>query len=274
MRNDLDGTCTLREYDKQDRLIKETLANGLTIAYGYDNLNRVTSIHLPDRSFIRYLYSGPDLSEVQRLSSNCKILYTHTYNQYDKAGNLLKATPIGQVCSNTYTYDLLSRPTSILAPSFKEKMQAYDSVGNLTVRTFQDAINSSLHTYRYDELNQLIFVSGYRPQVFAYDSLRNPVMRNHQPCHVNHLNQLIDNGTCTYQYNANGHRISKNNDPNIIYQYDVLDRLISLTTPTHKIAYTYDASNRRLSKTTFTRNNNTWLAEQTLRYLYHGKIEI
>jgi YD repeat-containing protein len=34
IRNPLDGTCTLREYDDQDRLIQETLANGLTIAYG------------------------------------------------------------------------------------------------------------------------------------------------------------------------------------------------------------------------------------------------
>jgi YD repeat-containing protein len=254
IRNLIDGTCTLRDFDAQDRLIKETLANGLSLAYSYDNLNRVTSIHLPDQSSIRYTYIGPDLSQVQRLSPTGAALYTHSYTQYDKAGNLLKATLIGQAGHISYTYDLLSRPTSIIAPSFNEKMQTYDPAGNLTLRTCRDAAGFALHTYQYDDLDQLVNVSGTPPETFTYDSLRNPIRRNNLPCHVNRLNQLLAHGTCNYEYDGNGNRIK---DPNLTYQYDALDRLTSITSPTHQIRYTYDALHRRLSRTTLTKNNGT-----------------
>ena len=60
----------------------------------------------------------------------------------------------------------------------------------------------------------------------------------------------------------------------LLFDYDALDRLITFSTPTQKITYVYDASNRRLAKTTYSRNENEWKLEHTFRYLYQGSKEI
>src|SRR5580692_6820133 len=95
--------------------------------------------------------------------------YQHTYDEFDLAGNLIHSTLINQAAVET-SYDLLSRPTHISTPLFKESQVEFDAVGNLMRRSSIDPIGKIDHEYQYDELDQLIENSGH----YSYDSLANP----------------------------------------------------------------------------------------------------
>ncbi|MBA3603166.1 MAG: hypothetical protein H0W50_05895, partial [Parachlamydiaceae bacterium] len=49
---------TLRTYDKFNRLVTETLANGLGVQYTYDGANRHRTITFPDKSGIELNYKA------------------------------------------------------------------------------------------------------------------------------------------------------------------------------------------------------------------------
>ncbi len=71
--NDLNNrTINSRIYDDNDRMIEETLGNGLNIHYDYDRAGRVTKTGLPDETAVSYEYDGYRLSRVARLQKTEK----------------------------------------------------------------------------------------------------------------------------------------------------------------------------------------------------------
>ncbi|WP_152618872.1 RHS repeat protein, partial [Parachlamydia acanthamoebae] len=66
-----------------DRLIEETLGNGLQMKYVYDRQGRVHSSTLPDGSHVVYGYNAVDLTEVKRINLSGEQLYSQTY-RYDQ----------------------------------------------------------------------------------------------------------------------------------------------------------------------------------------------
>ena len=128
----------------------------------------------------------------------------------------------------------------------------------------QKTRQNQLHKYAYDDLNQLQneSIANFAEHAYVYDSLSNRRARDGKEHTINSLNQLLDSGEATYNYDKRGHLIA---DSNAQYTYDALGRLTSLTRDGQRYEYQYDAFNRRMKKVT---------PQGTERYLYIDQNEI
>jgi len=257
-------TTTVREYDSDLRLSKETL-NGLSLTYAYDRTGRPIEVTLPDQSGIAYSYRSKFLDKVTRIDSNKNPIYTHTY-QYER-GQLHSAKLIENGGTLLYDYDRLGRLTAIQSPHCNEQL-TYDSAGNLTGQK----LNGNANHYTYNDLYQL---TSENQHTYVYDSHYNRLAKDGVTHHVNELNQLLDDGTRRYQYDCNGNLIEVCGDGGVErFTYDALDRLISYENENSKAAYVYDENNRRLIKTLYKIESGVWKEQSTARYLYHDQNEI
>jgi len=270
-------TSTLRAYDQNDRLIEETLGNGLTLTYAYDQQGKPTRLTLPDGSSITHRYEGSLLKEVQRLDAQEQPLYHFLYQEFDLSGNPLATQQIGNAGNITYQYDRMGRRSSTQSPSWQETIAegGYDAAGNLLERTLTDTVGAIHDTYTYDDLYQLTSENSLKPHQYRYDSLYNRIEKDGNLNQLNALNQLIDNTTEQYTYDLNGN-LKQQSGQEVAYAYDALDRLISVTTRNERYSYLYDAMNRRLTKSceTWDEAEQTWQPQSTLHFIYQGQNEI
>ncbi len=214
-----------------------------TVRYGYDALNRLSSLTA----------SGP-ASFMER--------YT-----YDAAGRLTVAGPAAgnPGVSTALEYDADSRLTRLAnrspnsATTFNDFRYTYDRVGN--VLTVDDG--SGTTTYTYDALYQLTGVSGPGlSETYTYDEVGNRLSKNPSTpqstlsgqavtYNYNAANQLTSSsdGT-TYTYDNNGNLRTKSvGGQTTTYSWDIKDRLVRIDFPDGTFAaYTYDAMGRRVSK--------------------------
>ncbi|MBM7024511.1 RHS repeat-associated core domain-containing protein [Clavibacter zhangzhiyongii] len=91
------------------------------------------------------------------------------YN-YDTTGNLIKVTPPAPQGATTYTYDALSRVTSVTDPRGKVTKYAYDVRDRQTLVTFANA-STLAKTYYPNGLVQLDSDSFAGTKQFEYDTL-------------------------------------------------------------------------------------------------------
>ena len=82
-----------------------------------------------------------------------------------------------------------------------------------------------------------------------------------------------NNDSITYTYDFNNNLVSEDfdgsNPPEIVYTYDKLNRLTSVTNSDYLVEYSYDPFNRRTEKTVYyTENSDTF--ERTHKYAYDG----
>ena len=93
---------------------------------------------------------------------------------------------------------------------------------------------------------------------------------------VDGFNRLMqkswNNNTTTYVYDSNNNLISEDLDgdqnADIVYTYDKLNRLTSVANSDYLVEYSYDPFNRRTEKTVYyTENSDTY--EQTHKYVYN-----
>jgi RHS repeat-associated protein len=261
-----------RVYDQHNRLIAETLGNGLHLTYTYDRQGRMLTVTLPDLTQVEYLYNATDLVEVKRLSNLGEVAYSQTY-QYDQAGNLIQTTLPFELGKIDKTYDLLLRHRSTKALHFSETEIQYDPCGNLTSRAFSDPLGKLPCSYAYDDLYQLNKEEGLRSHTYQHDSLYNRVQRDGLQLQINALNQLLNDHKGNYSYDPNGNLAESSTQK---YTYDAWDRLLSVTEENTQTTYQYDDQHRRLSKTSSVWDpiTNTWIAKDTIYYLYLGQNEI
>lgn len=255
---------TVREYDSNGNLFRETLGNRLAVRYQYDRMNRITNVELPDSSTIKYVYGSLFLNEVQRFKENKKI-YTHRYQNYDHSGNLLKAE--GPAGFYNYSYDVSQRPTQIIAPFWSQQMQkdSYDAVGRIKKYNAEDVVGKKSYSFEYNDLNSLTREEGHNNHTYATDSLNNRISKDNLLCTTNALNQLVNQGEVNYHYDLNGNLIKKEKGSVISqFTYDALNRLIAVDINGSKTVYQYDSFNRRLFKK----------GQVDQKFLYMGQNEI
>ncbi|MBA2726856.1 MAG: RHS repeat protein [Parachlamydiaceae bacterium] len=260
-------STTKRAYDSFGRLVKETLGNGQILSYSYDQLDRFLSLTLPDHSTVHYQHNAQYLTSVERHNDNV-LLYTHTYDGYDLAGNVASERLIGQAGPITYEYDLLQRTINTKSPHWQENIpaQGFDAAGNLTQRQVTDSLGRLAYTYEYDDLYQLTSENGFKHHHYQNDSLFNRTSKDQQPYALNDLNQLLNQTNCQYCYDSNGNLITKIQDSETIqYRYDALERLIEVKNDNQITSYTYDSFHRRLTKT---------IGDATNQFIYLGQNEI
>jgi len=201
---------------------------------------------------------------------------TTTYHYDTITGRLDKITsPEGK--EFTYSYDH-GQLKEMQYPNGITAHYAFDDNGNLTdlhyqrndgstVQRFQYSYdpnnmrtsmtdNDGTHDYAYDALYQI--TQATHPSVqnpleqFSYDAAGNRLSDNVKSAYqYNELNQLTEDDSCTYDYDADGNmisKVSKTTDDSTVYTYDIENKLVQVRKPGMLAKYSYDALGRRMCK--------------------------
>ena len=210
-----DGSEVTRKYDGKNRMTSITNTSG-TLSFGYDNMDRITSVTDPFGK---------------------KISYT-----YDAAGNRTKLdTPFGDTL---YEYDALNRLVKLVDHTNAETMLDYDAVGNLLSIERPNSVNTD---YEYDSLNRLLGIThtkggsvidsftytlgkaGNRIQLIEENgrSVDYSYDKTYRLTGENITDPVNGNRTISYTYDPAGNRLTKTDEGvSTFYNYDANDRLI------------------------------------------------
>jgi RHS repeat-associated protein len=201
---------------------------------------------------------------------------TTKYHYDTTTGRLDKITsPEGK--EFTYSYDH-GQLKEMQYPNGITAHYAFDDNGNLTdlhylhsdgstVQRFQYAYDKNdmrtsmtdldgTHDYAYDaqyQITQATHPSVQNPlEQFSYDAVGNRLSDNVKSAYqYNELNQLTEDDSCTYAYDADGNMVSKvckTTGDSTVYTYDIENRLIEVRKTGMIAKYTYDALGRRTKK--------------------------
>ncbi|RAS67365.1 RHS repeat-associated protein [Lentzea atacamensis] len=260
------NNSTTATYDTLDNLISTKLPTGASTTVGYTNTslpNLPTSVKDPagneitrdydsagNLTKIRSVPLAADL-EVRSYSGPKKLLdYVKdangnvTYFDYDSAGNLVTTTPPAPLGPTRYTYDSLSRITSITDGAGKRIDYSYDRLDRILSISHNGAVLQAMH---YDATGAL--TTRETPQVkttFTYDT--HPTGR--QPAVVTRT-QSGATETVSYAYDKTGN-LKTLTDPagTATYGYDPGNRLTSLRDAFGQTTtFAYDRADRRTSTT-------------------------
>jgi len=210
-------------------------AQGKSIAYGYDALNRLVSVTHPDGAVTRF--------------------------GYDNVGNrqtVTRLTASGAMFSTTaYTYDALNRLTNqvntagtgALVSGYLYQLRADGK--RLSVAESGPSTSNSTTSYTYDDAGKLTQESGtYGTVAYAYDNVGNRLTRtvsgstalaNGQTVSTYDANDRLTSGAHSYDFDGN--ELSVNGQG---ASYDFENHLIALSGGT---TYTYDADGSRVGVT-------------------------
>lgn len=218
------GQSLTRSYDTRGNLVKQVDGRG-TLEYGYDKLDRMTSLTDPQGKALGFAYDPEgDLTEVTRPNG------VTTTNLYDEAGRLAETT------SKT------TEPLSVL----ESLKYGYDAAGDVTSRLDQRLESET--TYAYDALGRLIEFNppGEGATTYAYDAAGNRTEAGATTYSFNALNQLTEDSTgTTYSYDGAGRLSGEvNGTEETTFSWDPFDHLAKAETPAATVTYAFDGLER------------------------------
>ncbi|MFH1859706.1 MAG: RHS repeat-associated core domain-containing protein [bacterium] len=229
---DANGNKTSYVYDKLSRLTEVVDALGGSTRYGYDPMDNLLSVTDANGHIKSYSYNS-----MNRLRSKSDALRNASGYEYDKAGNLIKRIDANGAVTN-YTSDELNRLIKIAYPDSSEVKLGYDEAGNMTGYSNPN-ISAMLE---YDGANRLtrIHHSTYNKEIrYTYDNLSNRKTMTDP-----------NGGITTYNYDNLNRIIGLITPSNQVtsYEYDSLGRKTKMTYPNGVITtYNYDALSQLLS---------------------------
>ncbi len=270
------------------------------ISYTYDDNNRLTEVTYPegfDSQVSKLAYVYGDYGRLQKIqavtAAGTKDLRIYTYDamgyvatiQDDRSG--LGGTGY---TLKSYSYDRLERPISITVTDSEKSGEvekytyAYDKNGQIVTETKKNFYPESgigridkTWEYTYDPLGRLLTTivtdnqSGEvkTQKAYTYDGAGNRLTETENGVQTvntyNSLNQLIQSGSSSFVYDANGN-LKQENVGNVIknYTYDADNRLASAVFTENGVQKlqqenVYNGEGQRIAKTE---------NDQTTRYSY------
>ena len=230
------------EYDKDNRLVKQTDSDNTFEEFSYNNLNQIVQKIDKNKNIIQYSYdySGNLIKETQWE----KIV---RYD-YDERGNMIKLIDANNN-ETVYKYNTFDRLIQRIYPDTTSVHYEHDIQGNIIKTT--DA-NGTITMNSYDTLNRLTqrdistgsWVIGVTFETYEYDDLGRLIWANDS-----------NNNFVGFSYDSLGRLLSEENDNKTVqYDYDIFGNTTEILYPNkRKISYEYDTQNR-LSKVL---HNNT-----------------
>ena len=207
-------SITTYAYDVEDRLTDLTAPWGTVYSFGYDGEGRRTSLTSTAGRETTYAYTNGLLTALSHVQSG---------------------VPLTDL---VYSYDVDAQLTGIT--------DGLDPAKSLAIS--------------YDNLNRLVQVdqgdpAGVRLPIedYAYDGEGNRLASHLSSLYSSNAhNQLLEDDSYTYAYDARGNRVSRTEKATgaiETYSYDSQNRLVGYMSVTTTAAYAYDAFNRRIAKT-------------------------
>lgn len=214
-----------RTYDNSFRVTSNTVNNGNTISFQYDNddlLIKAGNMTLT-REQQTGLLTGTTLGNVTD---------TRSYNSFPELANYTAVYSGTNFFAVQYTRDKLGRIT-----------QKAETISGVT----------STYSYTYDLEGRLteVKINGVTVSIYNYDSNGNRLSYNGSVnATYDDQDRLTQDGSTTYAYTANGELLSQTtNNQTTTYDYDVLGNLKSVSLPFGmQIVYLVDGRNRRIGK--------------------------
>ncbi|TKB95631.1 MAG: hypothetical protein E8D41_00280 [Nitrospira sp.] len=211
---------TALTYDSAGNVATSTDALSRVTSFEYDVKNRLKKVIDPLVGETVYTYDGNGNLLTVKDAKNQVTTFA-----YDDRNRLTNTTdPLGKV--EQYTYDGNDNLLTRIAPKAETISFAYDAVNQLLSKTLPD---SQVTNYTYSPVgNLLTVIDPDSALTMTYDQ-------------ANRLTTVKTDGSpnqpavaLSYQYDKNGQRISLT-DANAVstttYQYDILNRLTTMTSP-------------------------------------------
>jgi RHS repeat-associated protein len=259
-RDPLDHTWQQR-YDVAGRRVAQTNANGATIAYGYDGLDRLASIDYPaPQADVTFAYNAlgwrTSMSDGvggtqwiydrlgRALSVTDPFFSTVSYAYNPSGGRTALTYPGGGMVS--YQYDALERLARVIAPA-TTVTYTHDVAGRLLSTSLDNGLVSE---YDYDDAGQLLGLAHRRGGEtlssfgYSYDPAGNRAQAQEwllQPAPASPYSTTI-----SYDYDPL-YRLTAadySSGEYFHYSYDPVGNRLSETTPGGVITSTYDVANR------------------------------
>ena len=272
--NHLNGISTVRIHHNSVRLgITTTTPSGRISNQTFDDLNQLLTVADNDPVvgvMASYAYIG---SRVQRLALGNGTNTDYTYDTLGRVSGKSHADALNVIDAHAFVWDALGNKTSRtdnrVAPVVTHHYE-YDPIDRLTRTVVDDTTLPVLRDtlFALDDTGNRIAVTG-APGTYAYlMTLFSPPADGQ----VNQYTQLPwmfnleydDNGNLTTALPTAGGGASTS----VVYVYDALDRLVTVTDNKTRIAvsYAYDAFNRRTEKGVTSAQGVTAIT----RYFYDG----
>jgi RHS repeat-associated protein len=232
------------EYDKVGNLTKADELTGATVnastAYTYDSRNLNSSIAQTGTGLVSKL-----------------VEFTYdAQGQTARIERYLGTTPtVSPQLSTLNTYDTYGRLTAIEQKNsggvIASSLYEFDNLNRLTSETI-DGVNRQI---RYDKIDQVKTVTGSNSEAYTYDENGN---RKNGGYATGVNNQLLNDGTYSYEYDKEGNRTKRTNTATGAvdnYTWDYRNRLTGVISQdtsavvTQTVSYEYDVDNQRVSKT-------------------------
>ncbi|MEL7430939.1 MAG: hypothetical protein AAGI90_00205 [Chlamydiota bacterium] len=267
----LTGQKTARVYNREGRLAKEILENGLFLQFDYNSMGQKTEISLPDTSRVVYKYDPIYLSSISRYDHYGEKVFSHQCLQYDLAGNVLRER---SSFDTLYQYDQGGRLIEKSQEKFRQKILATGPSG--AIETLETTIygHKEEDLFLYDPLGHPLQESGIVSKDYS-DWIRKPLWG--QDLGEKEHHQEIGKGTrIKLIYDKNGNLCSEIlGNKTILYTYDALDRLICYAIEDKfNIHYDYDGYHRRIGMSVFEPDETHWKKKYDTQFLYDGELEI
>jgi RHS repeat-associated protein len=205
---------------------------------------------------------GRHLVSVERKTAKDQSLYAHRYTRFDENGHVYEEELIHRCSGARTTRDLLERPISFISLALQHK--AVYGPTSFVTETKNSLFGEKKYTY--DPLGQL---EQEGPLTHQFDSIGTDSVKQEG-------NQISSFEGCSFHYDTNGNPCERvQGSEQILYTYDALGRLTSITHPKKKqIHYLYDPLSRLLSKKISIYKNGTWSEQPPIYYLYDQEKEI
>jgi YD repeat-containing protein len=260
-----------RMVDLNGNVTSETDGAGNTRGYGYDGLNRLTSINMPIGADVNISY-GIDSRTLSRGAFREDVIYDGfgrplsvtrggitTTMQYDQAGRRIFQSYPGATPGITYGYDILGRITSMSFAGGGEKIFTYAAY-SFSVKN--ERLKTTTYSYAsYGDPDERYVTNIAAPDTSAAISiLRNA---NNQITQVTQAAQ-----TRTFGYDSRYFLTSEGNPETgpTTYGRDAVGNMTSKAVGTFgQIAYSYDGLNR-LQTITYPAGGYSSTPSVTLRY--------
>ncbi|MGE5341611.1 MAG: DUF6531 domain-containing protein [Candidatus Omnitrophota bacterium] len=270
---DLNETLLAYNYNGNGNVKTESDGMGRTKTYTYDNMNRLTRIDYPDKTYETFTYTP--LSEVETHVDRRGNTTRYTYDSMNRVKTVTEPVQNGTSVTTRINYDTVGNIKEIINAKNKTIRFEYDN-DNRMVKRIEDATGAALtDEYEYYPTNLLkkyTVPDGTVLNYTYYDSgwLRTAgysggtISYTYSDC--GYLTRMTDPaGSTTFGRDPIG-KLTQRTDAfgnRVAYRYDTFGRVGTITYPGGKqVTYTYDAAQRLKTVT-------SWLGTMA-SYSYNG----